>query len=104
NLANMKLSKEVDYILGNDTHERVREPIKGKYAKVTEPGAFGSFVGKLTLHFVDGKLVGDDYSLLDVDPKIYPADPDIQALVDKAKAPYRENLETVIGYTSTPIY
>lgn len=104
NLANMELSKEVDYILGNDTHERVRQPIQGKYAKVTEPGAFGSFVGKLTLHFVDGKLVGDDYDLLDVDPKIYPADPEIQALVDKAKAPYRENLETVIGYTSTPIY
>ncbi|HET8839544.1 MAG TPA: bifunctional metallophosphatase/5'-nucleotidase [Flavobacteriaceae bacterium] len=104
NLANMELAKEVDYILGNDTHERVREPIQGKYAKVTEPGAFGSFVGKLTLHFVDGKLVGDDYSLLDVDPEIYPADPEIQALVDKAKAPYRENLETVIGYTSTPIY
>ncbi|HET8810742.1 MAG TPA: bifunctional metallophosphatase/5'-nucleotidase [Flavobacteriaceae bacterium] len=104
NLANMKLAKEVDYILGNDTHERVRQPIQGKYAKVTEPGAFGSFVGKLTLHFVDGKLVGDDYDLLDVDPEIYPADQEIQALVDKAKAPYRENLETVIGYTSTPIY
>lgn len=104
NLANMELSKGVDYILGNDTHERVRQPIPGKYAKVTEPGAFGSFVGKLTLHFVDGKLVGDEYKLMDVDPKIYPADSEIQALVDKAKAPYRDNLETVIGHTSTPMY
>lgn len=104
NLANMELSKDVDYILGNDTHERVRKPIEGKYAKVTEPGAFGSFVGKLTLHFVDGKLVGDDYELMDVDPEIYPADEQIQQLVDKAKAPYREHLETVVGYTSTPIY
>src|SRR5690625_7580604 len=60
-LASSSIAENVDYILGNDTHERVREPIQGKYAKVTEPGAFGSFVGKLTLHMVDGKLVKDEY-------------------------------------------
>ncbi|WP_179343504.1 bifunctional metallophosphatase/5'-nucleotidase [Winogradskyella ursingii] len=103
-LANNTLSENVDYILGNDTHERVRKPIQGKFAKVTEPGAFGSFVGKLTLHFVDGILVDDDYELIDVDPEVFPADKEVQALVDKAKAPYEEHLETVIGYTKTPIY
>ncbi|MCX7548299.1 bifunctional metallophosphatase/5'-nucleotidase [Xanthomarina sp. F1114] len=103
-LASNDIAKNVDYILGNDTHERVRELIQGKYAKVTEPGAFGSFVGKLTLHFVDNKLVKDDYELIDVDPEIYPADPYIQSLVDKAKEPYQKNLETIIGYTTTPLY
>ncbi|MGY8914261.1 MAG: bifunctional metallophosphatase/5'-nucleotidase [Flavobacteriales bacterium] len=103
-LANNPITENVDYVLGNDTHERVRQPIQGKYAKVTEPGAFGSFVGKLTLHFVEGKLVGDGYELIDVDPKVFPADKDTQALVDKAKAPYRKHLETVVGYTETPIY
>jgi len=103
-LANNTISKNVDYILGNDTHERVRKPIQGKYAKVTEPGAFGSFVGKLTLHFVDGILVDDDYELIDVDPTIFSADNEIQTLVNKEKAPYIEHLETVIGYTETPIY
>ncbi|WP_201799489.1 bifunctional metallophosphatase/5'-nucleotidase [Zobellia amurskyensis] len=103
-LANSTIAENVDYILGNDTHERVREPIEGKYAKVTEPGAFGSFVGKLTLHFVEGILVDDDYELIDVDPTIFSADKEIQALVNKEKAPYIEHLETVIGYTETPIY
>lgn len=103
-LANSTIAENADYILGNDTHERVRELIEGKHAKVTEPGAFGSFVGKLTLHFVDGKLVGDDYELIDVDPEVYPADPRIQDLVDKAKAPYKDHLETIVGYTETPIY
>jgi len=103
-LANNTISESVDYILGNDTHERVRKPIQGKFAKVTEPGAFGSFVGKLTLHFVDGILVDDDYELIDVDPEVFPADKEVQSLVDKAKAPYEEHLETVIGYTKTPIY
>ncbi|EIJ37607.1 5'-nucleotidase/2',3'-cyclic phosphodiesterase-like hydrolase [Galbibacter orientalis DSM 19592] len=103
-LANNSIAEHADYILGNDTHERVREPIQGKYAKVTEPGAFGSFVGKLTLNFVDGVLVDDDYELIDVDPKVFSADEKIQALVDKAKAPYKANLETIVGYTNTPIY
>ena len=103
-LASNPIAENVDYILGNDTHERVRKPIQGKYAKVTEPGAFGSFVGKLTLNFVDGQFVGDEYELIDVDPDVYPANSDIQALVDKEKSPFKENLETVIGYTNTPIY
>ena len=103
-LGNNEMAKSVDYILGNDTHERVREPLKGQYAKVTEPGAFGSFVGKLTLKFVDGKFVGDEYHLIDIDPEVLPADKEIQALVNEAKAPYQDNLETVIGYTSTPLF
>ncbi|MGV8813833.1 MAG: bifunctional metallophosphatase/5'-nucleotidase [Gelidibacter sp.] len=103
-LANSPIAEHADYVLGNDTHERVREMIQGKYAKVTEPGAFGSFVGKLTLHFVDGKLVGDDYELIDVDPEVFPADEKIRALVDQEKAPYKDHLETIVGYTNTPIY
>lgn len=103
-LANSPIADNVDYILGNDTHERVRQPIQGKYAKVTEPGAFGSFVGKLNLYFVNNKLVKDDYELIDVDPAVYKADPKIQSMVDKAKAPYIENLETIVGYTTEPLY
>src|SRR5690554_607666 len=103
-LANNPIAENVDYILGNDTHERVREMIQGKYAKVTEPGAFGSFVGKLNLYFVGNKLVKDDYELMDVDPEVYAADPQIQAIIDKNKAPYKENLETIVGYTNTPMY
>ena len=103
-LANNPIAKDVDYIFGNDTHERVREPIKGKYAKVTEPGAFGSFVGKLNLYFKNGEIVDEEYELIEVDPKKYPANPKIAKLVDNAKRPYEEHLETVIGYTETPLY
>ncbi|TDU40467.1 5'-nucleotidase [Gelidibacter sediminis] len=103
-LASNPIAENVDYILGNDTHERVREMIQGKYAKVTEPGAFGSFVGKLTLHFVDGQLVADDYELMDVDPEVYKVDETLQAIIDEEKAPYKAYLETVVGHTNTPIY
>ena len=103
-LANNPVSKEVDYILGNDTHERLRTPIEGKFAKVTEPGAFGSFVGKLTLYIVDGEIVLDEYELIDVDPEKYNADPKINELITKAKAPYKEEMEGIIGYTNVPLF
>jgi 5'-nucleotidase len=103
-LANNPISRHADYIFGNDTHERVREPIEGKYAKVVEPGAFGSFVGKLTLHFEQGKLVEDQYELLETDPVRYPANKEMQELIDKKKSPYSKELESVIGSTAEPLY
>lgn len=103
-LANNPISRHVDYILGNDTHERIRKPIQGRYARVMEPGAFGSFVGKLTLHFENGQLISDEYDLIEVDPVKYPKDKALQSLIDKKKAAYEEELEKVVGYTSEPIY
>lgn len=103
-LSNETIAKDVDYILGNDTHERIRKPIEGKYAKVTEPGAFGSFVGKLTLNFKNGRLISDAYELIEVDPEKYPADKELQKIIDKAKNPYQKELEKIIGSTATPLY
>ena len=55
NLSNQPSAQGVDYILGADTHERIREPLQGKFCKVTEPGAFASFVGKLDLVIENGR-------------------------------------------------
>ncbi len=103
-LASNKISEGIPYILGADTHERIRKPIEGGYSKVVEPGAFGSFVGKLTLTFEDGKIVSDEYELIDVDPEIYPQDEELQKTIDELKQPYEKELEQVVGYTATPIY
>lgn len=100
-LANNPDVDGVDYILGADTHERVRKPIEGKYTKVTEPGAFGSFVAKLDLILEDGKFKDANYQLLDVDPAIYKPDPEMEALVKKSRAPYAKELDQVIGKTKT---
>jgi len=100
-LANNPDVTGVDFILGADTHERVRKPINGKYTKVTEPGAFGSFVAKLDLIIEDGKFKDANYQLLDVDPAIYKPDPEMEALVKNARAPYAKELDKVIGKTKT---
>ncbi|PRY04986.1 5'-nucleotidase [Pontibacter ummariensis] len=103
-LADQEEIKGVDFILGNDTHERIRKPLKQTYAQVVEPGAFASFVGRLDLDVKDGKIVGQRYELIDVDPAKYPADPSVQKVVDEQMAPYKEQMERVLGYTSEPLY
>jgi sulfur-oxidizing protein SoxB len=102
-LANQPYARGVDYILGADTHERIREPLQGRYAKVTEPGAFASFVGKLDLVVEDGQIKDQTYALLDVDPDRYPEDEEMRTLVAAARAPYREELDRVVGRTRTPL-
>ena len=102
-LANNPVCTGVDFILGADTHERVRVPIECKYTKVVECGAFGSFLGKLELEVADGKLKNYQYDLLDVDPEIYPPDPELVEMIHTAARPYDEELKKVIGYSSTPL-
>lgn len=103
-LANMSECEGVDYIFGGDTHERVREPIVCKYAKVVEPGAFGSFVGRLDIDVKDGKITGSRYELMEVDPKKYKAKKEISALIDQMEKPFVAEIERVVGYSTVPLY
>ncbi|HQV59765.1 MAG: bifunctional metallophosphatase/5'-nucleotidase [Chitinophagaceae bacterium] len=102
-LANNPAVAGADFILGADTHERVRVPIEGKYSKVVECGAFGSFLGKLDIEVENGRIKNYKYQLLDVDPAKYPADKKLQSKVDKASAPFHQDLSKVIGTTTTPL-
>jgi sulfur-oxidizing protein SoxB len=102
-LASQPYAEGVDYILGADTHERIREPLAGKYAKVTEPGAFASFIGKLDLVIEDGKVKEESYELLEVDPERYVADEEMKSLITTAYQPYEKELKRVIGKTKTTL-
>ncbi len=102
-LADQPSTLGVDYILGADTHERIREPLQGKYSKVTEPGAFASFIGKLDIVLENGKVKEENYALLDVDPEKYAEDRELKTMVAMAREPYKEALDVVIGKSKTPL-
>jgi len=103
-LGNNPDCKGVDYIFGADTHERVRKPIQAEYTKIVEPGAFGSFIGKLDLKVENGKIVNENYQLIEVDPKKYPAKKEIVSLVNELEKPYKAEINRVIGYSTMPLY
>lgn len=102
-LANNPAVAGADFILGADTHERVRVPIEGKYTKVVECGAFGSFIGKLEIEVENGTIKNYTYNLLDVDPKRYPPDPATIEAIKVAESPFKKELDTVVGTTTTPL-
>jgi S-sulfosulfanyl-L-cysteine sulfohydrolase len=103
-LANLPDCEGVNYIFGGDTHERVRTPIQCKYAKVVEPGAFGSFVGRLDLTIENGKIVGEKYELMEVDIKKYKPRADIQKLIDTHEKPFADTINKIHGYSTVPLY
>jgi sulfur-oxidizing protein SoxB len=104
NLANMPECEGIDYIFGGDTHERVRKPIVCKYSKVVEPGAFGSFVGKLELNIENGKVISETYSLIEVDSKKYKADKEVERIIFNEESAFHENISKVVGYSTIPLY
>ncbi|MDP1744923.1 MAG: 5'-nucleotidase C-terminal domain-containing protein, partial [Bacteroidota bacterium] len=103
-LANMPECEGVNYILGGDTHERVRNPIVCKYSKVVEPGAFGSFIGKLDLTIENGKVIKDSYELLEVASSELKPDKNIQKLLDANEGVFKEHINQIVGYSTIPLY
>jgi len=103
-LSNLEVSKDVDYIFGGDTHERVRVPIQGKYTKVVEPGAFGSFVGKLDLTVKEGKIVKEAYELVELSSYNYPADERIEAIIIDKEKEFSDDIYKIAGYSTIPLY
>lgn len=103
-LANKPECEGVDYIFGGDTHERVRKPIQCKYSKVVEPGAFGSFVGRLDLTVENGKIIKEHYHLDEVSAKLYKPNAAVQALIAKHEQPFKKDITKVVGHSTIPLY
>ena len=95
--------KGVDVVLSADSHERTTTPIVRGDTWVVEPGAFGSFIGVLELHTMDGRLARRHWRLQPVLAEDTPPDPSAAAQVSSIVEPYRGRLERVIGHTKTPL-
>jgi 2',3'-cyclic-nucleotide 2'-phosphodiesterase (5'-nucleotidase family) len=104
NLANLPECEGVNYILGGDTHERVRKPIQCKFAKVVEPGAFGSFIGKLDLTIKNGKVIADSYSLLEVKESELKPNKQVLELIKEKEHIYEKDINKIVGYSTIPLY
>lgn len=103
-LANKPECQGIDYIFGGDTHERVRKPIVCKYSKVVEPGAFGSFIGKLDLTIKNGKVIEEEYNLLEVTSATIKPNETVSKILKQNEAPYLSEINEIIGYSTIPLY
>ena len=101
-----KLAQEIqgiDVILSSHTHNRLFAAQQVGHTIIMQSGAHGSFLGQLDLEIEGGRIVDFRHQLLIVEESI-PPDQTVQALVDQALAPYREELHKVVGHTTTALH
>jgi S-sulfosulfanyl-L-cysteine sulfohydrolase len=101
----MKLLSEVqgvDVCLGGHTHNRLCNPVLIGKTIVIQSGCHGSFLGRLDLEILDGKILEYEHQLIEVEASIQP-DPIVAELVKHALAPYKSELAEVVGETTTAL-
>lgn len=101
----VKLAQEVDGIdvlLSAHTHNRTSKPVIVNGAIIMQSGSHGSFIGQLDIEIKHGQIIHHEHRLIEVAKEIEP-DPTVNKLVQDAIVPDRSMLETVVGYTKTPL-
>ncbi|MFJ4290392.1 thiosulfohydrolase SoxB [Cupriavidus sp. NPDC089707] len=109
--VDLKLASRVrglDAILGGHTHDGVPRPVAVKNAGgttlVTNAGSNGKFLGVLDFDVKGGKVADFRYRLLPVFANYLPADPAMDALIKKVRAPYEQKLSEVLAVNRGLLY
>lgn len=99
---------DIDAIISGHTHLAydctLPKPGGAGTRPVVSAGQYGAFLNKLdfTVDGVTGEVAGVQQSLLDVNTGAYPQDPEVQAIVDRAKADAEGPGSAVLGTIDAP--
>ncbi|MBU7575863.1 MAG: thiosulfohydrolase SoxB [Hydrogenophaga sp.] len=98
----------VDAILGGHTHDGMPAPtiVKngGGQTLVTNAGSNSKFLGVLDFDVRGGKVQDFRYKLMPVFSNLLPADAEMQAFIDKVRAPYKDKLDEKLAVTEELLY
>ncbi len=109
--VDLKLASRVrgiDAILGGHTHDGVplAVPVKnaGGTTLVTNAGSNGKFLGVIDFEVKGSQLLNARYRLLPIFANVLKADPDMDALITKVRAPYESKLAEKLAVTDGLLY
>ena len=109
--VDLKMASRVrglDAILGGHTHDGVPIPVKVKNAGgvtlVTNAGSNSKFLGVLDFDVRGGKPVDFRYKLFPIFSNMIPADPAMNKLIAKIRAPYEAKLNEKLATTESLLY
>ncbi len=93
---------EFDVVLSGHTHERTAWPILEGEVLVVEPGAFGSWLGRLDLILKPGGgIAAHEFQLIPILANRYDEDPTIKRSIDSSLRPHRDRMSREVGKTDT---
>jgi sulfur-oxidizing protein SoxB len=105
-----ELVSGIDVIVGAHTHDTLYRPtlVYNKESKrdvlIVQSGSHGKNVGQLDLKVNNRRVTAFKQTLFPVHIKEITPDPKIAAMIEELRAPYKAELERVIGETSTLLY
>lgn len=105
-----ELVNGIDIIVGAHTHDILYRPTlvhnrKGQRSTlVVQSGSHGKMLGQLDLQVRNKRITRFSQTLFPVRVNQINADPQIQELIKKLRAPYEKELKRVIGTTETLLY
>ncbi|HEX5391742.1 MAG TPA: thiosulfohydrolase SoxB [Rhodocyclaceae bacterium] len=98
----------IDAILGGHTHDGVPAPLviknAGGQTLVTNAGSNGKFLGVIDFEVKGGKVTDFRYKLLPVFANLIPADPAMDQLIKKVRAPFESKLGEKLAVTEGLLY
>lgn len=98
----------IDAILGGHTHDGMPAPTvvknPGGQTLVTNAGSNGKFLAVLDFDVRGGKVQDYRYKLMPVFSNLIKADKDMQALIDKHRAPYKAKLDEKLAVSEGALY
>ncbi|MCB1866085.1 MAG: 5'-nucleotidase C-terminal domain-containing protein [Chromatiales bacterium] len=100
----------IDVVIGAHTHDALYRPDLVHNAKsqrgviIVQSGSHGKLLGQLDLHIANKRVVEFEQTLFPIRANQIEPDREIAAMIEKFRAPYKEELERVIGKAETVIY
>lgn len=94
----------IDVILTGHTHDAVPVAVRVEDTLILSSGSHGKYLGRVDLEVSGGKVVDYSSSLIPVFSDVIAPDPEMSAMIEKARAPYAADLTRVIGRTETLLY
>ena len=94
----------IDVILSGHTHDALPEPVLVGETIIVASGSNGKFVSRVDLDVRDGRMMGFRHKLIPIFSDVIEPDAEMAALIDEQRAPFKAELEEVIGTTDELLY
>jgi len=94
----------IDVILTGHTHDALPEPVQIGNTFLIASGSNGKFVSRVDLDVRDGKMMGIKHKLIPIFADVIAPDPVITKIIEDERAPFKTELEEVLGQTDSLLY
>ncbi|MDG1282493.1 MAG: thiosulfohydrolase SoxB [Pseudorhodobacter sp.] len=94
----------IDVVLTGHTHDAIPEPVLVGQTILIASGSHGKYISRVDLDVRDGRMMGFRHKLIPIFSDVITPDPEMAALIDAERAPFKDQLEEVIGKTESLLY